>query len=147
MGYTVYVWTGEYVLRDFKSWGRELYLFPSCRVAVDVKRNQVSRPYVLDAYVHPFLPSKQAVPKQGICTGFTTVKAKERAERIIKRIELGLNVLLFGYHADCHPFHELSMHMFNKFRITPDHPKLKSGEVRITNEWSERWFRIHGREW
>jgi len=151
--YVVYKHTGEYALKDY--YGR-IYLFPDCRVAVSTVAPL--RPFVLDRYKHPFLEGDGQ--GQLICMRGFLPPRTFNAANVIRTLEEGIHALLYGYsprrrngyHSldrtlkyvsgpESDPsedeFFTLVGHMrvihFDDLRVPPDHPKLASGEVAITN--------------
>lgn len=151
--YVVYKRTGEYALRDY--YGR-VYLFPDCRVAVSTVAPL--RPFVLDRYKHPFLEGY--AEGQPICMRGFKPPRTFNAANVIRVIEAGIHALLYGYSPrrrnGYHSLERTLKHVgglefdayedefitlarrtwvvhFDDYRVPPDHPKLASGEVAITN--------------
>lgn len=132
---TVYVKIGSYVLRAEDS---RLYLFPQCKVGVSADNlRRVSEPFVIDKYKHPFLGYNDT--DQDICIRGAIKKGKTLGENIINHLEAGINALLTGYSNKSRPYYFLSdgdedRISFKKRRINENHPLLKNGKVKITNE-------------
>ncbi len=151
--YVVYKRTGEYALRDY--YGR-VYLFPDCRVAVSTV--VPLRPFVLERYKHPFLEGY--AEGQPICMRGFLPPRTFNAANVIRVIEEGIHALLYGYSPRRrNGYHSLDRTLkrvsepdsdayqdefitlagrmrvihFDDLRVPPDHPKLASGEVAITN--------------
>lgn len=135
--YTVYVHTGEYVLKDWKDYRHKLYKFPSCRVGVTVTPHEVSAPFVLDPYKHPSLEGDM-VSGQRICLAGAPLPGRTLGEKICERIELAINVMLGGYTPDCRPNRQLSDPIFDDYEISPNDRGLRSGKYFITNEFRGR---------
>ncbi len=150
--YIIYKRTGEYALKDF--YGR-LYLFPDCRVAVSTYS---LKPFVMERYKHPFLQWYDS--GQEICLKNFVVPREITPENIIKALEEGINAILYGYSGRRrNGYHSLDLEgggfiemefeeiddplfprrrtmkrvVFDDYRIPDDHPKIVSGEVKITN--------------
>lgn len=150
--YIIYKHTGEYALRDF--YGR-LYLFPDCRVAVSTYS---LKPFVIERYKHPFLQWHDS--GQEICLKDFITPREITAENIIRALEEGINAMLYGYSGrKRNGYHSLDREgssliemefeeiddplfprrrvmkrvNFDDYRIPNDHPKITSGEVKITN--------------
>lgn len=132
--YMVYKRTGEYALMAYD--GR-LYLFADCRVAVPTFGPL--RPVVLEKYKHPFLFAHDRC--QQICMRDWDQPARFSAPAAISTIEEGVNSLLYGYNYrrrnGYHSLDRITQHFrsvdFDDLRIPDDHPKIASGEVRVTN--------------
>ncbi len=150
--YIIYKRTGEYALKDF--YGR-LYLFPDCRVAVSTYS---LKPFVMERYKHPFLQWHDS--GQEICLRNFVVPREITSESIIKALEEGINAILYGYSGRRrNGYHSLDAEasgfigmefeeiddplfprrktmrrvVFDDYRIPNDHPKIVSGEVKVTN--------------
>ena len=123
-----------YALKDFNG---DIYLFEGCRVAACG-----GSPHVMEYYKHPFLSSHRDMAQ--ICIGHAQIIGDTRAERITQSIETGINVLLYGYfrHDGFGGYHSLNGRIqhgnyevrFSDFKVSRDHPRIKSGEVIITND-------------
>jgi hypothetical protein len=159
--YLIYKHTGEYALKDF--YGR-IYLFPDCRVGVSTMVSL--KPFVIDAYKHPFLEGHDSA--QEICLRHFTPPRVFTAATVINALEEGLNTLLYGYSSrrrnGYHSLDRLTRHArtvdlddymmldhedyavirtrrvrtvdFDDYRVPRDHPKIASGEVAITNNYT-----------
>lgn len=159
--YVIYKRTGEYALKDF--YGR-IYLFPDCRVAVSTV--MPSRPFVMETYKHPFLEGFDAgqqvclrdfVPSKV----FTAASVITRLEEGINALLYGYSSRRRnGYHSlDRATQHirvmdsdqDMSLEFedgplglrrsvssvhFDDCRVPRDHPKIASGEVEITNDYT-----------
>jgi hypothetical protein len=134
--YIFYVRTGQYVLKDFDDRRRSLYYFDPCRIGTRVRGDTTSRPFIIDRYTHPF--TKYDDPNQSICIGDAPDPRGDLYQRIIKRLDTGMEVVLRGYYRGCSPYRLLSNPEFSDQRISPNHPKLQSGEWVITNEVTGR---------
>jgi hypothetical protein len=135
--YLTYVKLKEYALKDFD--GR-IYLFPPCRVGTCVTLSgEVHEPIVVDRYKHPFLESY--AQKQKICIVDFELKGDTIGKRIISAIEQGISTLLYGYYSrDFIGYRYLDGTTrrgpeisFSEYRISEDDPRIKSGEITITN--------------
>jgi hypothetical protein len=129
-GYLTYVKLKEYALKDFD--GR-IYLFPPCRVGTYVTfSGEVSKPIVVDRYMHPFLEGY--AQKKTICIVNFKLEGNTVGKRIISAIEQGISTLLYGYYSrnDFQGYHRLDG-SFDEYRISEDDPRIKSGEITITN--------------
>jgi len=134
----IYLKVGEYALRDFDG---KVYRFPPCKVGVTYDS---SSPFVLDKYKHPFLKSHEK--EQKICIGNQSIGGETEAEAIIRGLEIGVNTLLYGYFGSLKPYHTLDGKVhhgsyeieFNDYLISNNHPDIKSGKLRITNDISMR---------
>ena len=142
--YTAYIKTGEYALRDFS--GR-VYLFPSCKVGTHIEGDYGSlicyHPKIIERYKHPFLP--QNCENQNICIRNREYEGKIGAKRITGALEAGKDTLLFGYFNKSdfngylylngirrnHPYSDVN---FDNYLISEDDPRIKSGEIIITND-------------
>jgi hypothetical protein len=138
-GYLAYVKIKEYALEDFED-GR-IYLFPPCRVGTYVTfSGEVNQPIVVDRYKHPFL--KDYAPEQMICIMKFKLEGNTLSKRVINAIEQGISTLLYGYYPRDHVGYRRlngrsdSGHApmsFSEYEISKDDPKIKSGEIAITN--------------
>jgi hypothetical protein len=130
-GYWVYVHTGEYALKDFNG---KLYLFGDCRVGVNT--NQLDVPHVIDQYSHPFLRDYR-MSYQSICIKDRNLSNTFSAGNLIRSLQTGLNTILYGYvkSEGFHPYHRFEMDEFKSHLVTRNHPKIKSGEVEIKNDF------------
>ncbi|MFP3868239.1 MAG: hypothetical protein ACLFUU_08770 [Desulfobacteraceae bacterium] len=133
--YIIFKHTGEYVLKDY--YGR-LYLFPDCRVAVSTVAGL--QPLVLERYKHPFLFGYAAGQK--ICTGDYEGTKNFTGENVIQALEEGITALYYGYNSrrrnGYHSLDRITQHVrtvdFDDYRISPDHPKIVSGQVEVKNQ-------------
>jgi hypothetical protein len=132
--YLTYVKLKEYALKDFD--GR-IYLFPPCRVGTCVTfSGEVHKPIVVDRYKHPFL--EDYAQKQTICIVNFELKGNTAGKRVISAIEQGISTLLYGYYSsnNFRGYHRLDgsgMISFSEYEISKDDPRIKSGEIAITN--------------
>lgn len=159
--YIIYKHTGEYALKDY--YGR-IYLFPDCRVAVSTIRSLM--PLVIDIYKHPFLEGHDSGQEiclrdfnpPRVFNAANVIKALEEG---INSLLYGYSRRRRnGYHSldriptnspradfddSIMPEHEsglvtLAKHVrtvnFDDYRIPKDHPKIASGQVEITNEYT-----------
>ncbi|MEM4641097.1 MAG: hypothetical protein QXW65_01085 [Candidatus Pacearchaeota archaeon] len=129
-GHTVYLKIEKYALRDFDG---KVYLFPACKVGVHIDYQNLYGPLVLGNYEHPFL--KYQKNDQKICIGNAKIEGNTKAERIKNMLEIGKNVLLYGYFNDSKEFKPY--HRLNKFphrEISENDPQIKSGKIKITND-------------
>jgi len=159
--YLIYKHTGEYALRDF--YGR-IYLFPDCRVGVSTAGSL--RPVVIDTYKHPFLEgydSGQAICLRDfspprVFTAADVIKALEEGinallysyssrrrngyhslDRITRHVETDdFDDLVVPEHGDdpLIPRRRVRVVTFDDYRISKDHPKIVSGQVQITNDYT-----------
>lgn len=159
--YLVYRRTGEYALKDF--YGR-IYLFPDCRVAVSTI--VPLRPFVIDAYKHPFLEGYDS--GQPICLRHFSPPREFGAANVIRALEEGISALLYGYSSrrrnGYHSLEQTTKRVwsvdsndaivldydfdplgptryvrrvsFEDYCIPPDHPKIVSGQVQVTNSYT-----------
>ncbi len=157
--YLIYKHTGEYALKDY--YGR-IYLFPDCRVAVSTIGSL--RPLVIETYKHPFLEGHDS--GQEICMRDFSPPRVFNAANVIKALEEGINALLYGYSSRRrNGYHSLDRvtrnvlmedhimreHVddpliprrsrvciidFDDYRVSRDHPKIASGQVAVTNEYT-----------
>ena len=157
--YLIYKHTGEYALKDY--YGR-IYLFPDCRVAVSTIGSL--RPLVIDHYKHPFLEGHDS--GQEICMRDFSPPRVFNSANVIKALEEGINALLYGYSSRRrNGYHSLDRvtrnvllgdHImqenvddpliprrsrvciidFDDYRVSRDHPKIASGQVAVTNEYT-----------
>jgi|GEM_PF-370054 len=152
--YLVYKHTGEYALQDY--YGR-FYLFPDCRVGVTTI--MPLKPIVVDSYKHPFLEGHAS--GQVICMRHFKPPRVFSAENIINTLEEGINTLLYGYSSrrrnGYHSLDQITRNVqtveledwvddpifpgrfmqivsFDDYRVPPDHPKIGSGQVIVTNQ-------------
>jgi len=138
----VYKRLPEYVLKDFDG---ELYLFPGCRVGGYF--HNPNEPKVVErGYKHPFVSGGSSFDR--VCTGVVHVEGRNNLDKTIDAIEKGTVALLYGYFnkyffdSGAHGMRDLRGNLngsytgvnFRDYRITRDHPKLKSGAVQITND-------------
>jgi hypothetical protein len=159
--YVIYKHIGEYALRDF--YGRT-YLFPDCRVAVSTIAPL--KPFVMERYKHPFLEgydSRQEICMRGFNPPnlFTAAAAINALEEGINALLYGYSSRRRnGYHSlDRITKHRRTvdfedytlpdptdypvirnrhvLHVdFDDYRIPHDHPKIASGQVEITNNYT-----------
>jgi len=159
--YLIYKRTGEYALKDF--YGR-LYLFPDCRVAVSAVIP--SRPFVIETYKHPFLEGFDAgqqiclrdftPPK--VFTAASVIKALEeginallygyssrrrngyhsldRATQHIRGTDLDEEITSEFEEGPLGRRRRVPSVHFDDCRVPRDHPKIASGEVEITNDYT-----------
>lgn len=159
--YCVYKRTGEYALQDY--YGR-VYLFPDCRVAVSSLLPL--KPFVMESYKHPFLEgydSGQEIclrgyTSPGAFSAAAIIHALEEGmnallygysprrrngyhslERIANRIgSLGLGDSPIVGPTDypvVRKTHILDVD-FDDYRVPGNHPKIASGQVPVTNEYT-----------
>ncbi|MEM5868814.1 MAG: hypothetical protein QXL09_02590 [Candidatus Aenigmatarchaeota archaeon] len=131
-GYTVYIKIDEeYALRDFDG---KIYLFPPCKVAVNVNASGFSKPFVLGKYSHPFIKYFDQLD-QPICIGNAEIRGNTKAEKIKNALEIGKNVLLYGYINSSGNFRpHFYLNKFSSNLISEKDPRIKSGKVKITND-------------
>lgn len=159
--YLIYKHTGEFALKDF--YGR-LYLFPDCRVAVSTI--PPFKPFVIDLYKHPFLEGYEARQEiclrhfnpPRVFTAANVIKALEEG---LNAFLYGYSSRRRnGYHS----LDRITTHLwtvdsddplppdygdypvirtrrvrpidFEDYRIPRDHPKIASGQVAITNNYT-----------
>lgn len=157
--YLIYKRTGEYALKDF--YGR-LYLFPDCRVAVSTV--PPLRPIVMERYKHPFLEGHEAgqpICLRGLAPvrPFSPANVIRSLEEGIDALLYGYSSRRRnGYHsldrlgrreeaadpdraASAEPVTDplipprpMWRQDFEDYRISPDHPKIASGQVPVTND-------------
>lgn len=159
--YLIYKHTGEYALKDF--YGR-LYLFPDCRVAVSTI--PPFKPFVIDTYKHPFLEghdSRQEICLRHFSPPrvFTAANVINALEEGLNALLYGYSSRRRnGYHS----LDRVTMHLrtvnfeddimpepgdypvirtrrvrtvdFDDYRVPKDHPKIASGQVAITNNYT-----------
>ena len=128
--YKVYVHTGEYALKDFDG---DIYLFPDCKVGVYI--SNLTSPLVFDKYKHPFLNDEDK--DQFICIRHGSLSSNFTAENIINSLQTALNTIFYGYtnSGDFGGYNSLKNSMFQEYKISRDHPRIKSGEVEIKNDF------------
>ena len=98
-------------------------------------------PVVIEYYKHPFLFGHDSWQK--LCMRRTQSYNLFTAENAINALEEGINSLLYGYdHRRRNGYHSLDrlpmpggLINFDDYRVQKDHPKIVSGEVRITNDF------------
>ena len=159
--YLIYRRTGEYALKDF--FGRT-YLFPDCRVAVSTI--VPLKPVVLDTYKHPFLEGHDAgqpICLRGSSPPrvFTASNVINALQEGINALLYGYSSRRRnGYHSldrtasyvgtidpddDITAEHEdypvISTSRarpinFDDYRVSSDHPKIASGQVPVTNDYT-----------
>jgi len=159
--YVIYRHTGEYALKDY--YGR-MYLFPDCRVAVSTI--VPLKPVVVDTYKHPFLEGHDAgqpICLRGFNSPkvFTAANVINALQEGINALLYGYSSRRRnGYHSldritklartvdvddDILPDHEdypviSTRHArpvnFDDYRVSSDHPKIASGQVEITNNYT-----------
>jgi len=134
--YLVYVKLKEYALQDFDG---QIYLFPPCKVGTYVSLTEISNPIVIDKYKHPFL--RDYASNQRICIKDFEIKGDTLGEKIISVLEQGISTLLYGYFStDFEGYRYLNGKdrygptlSFDEYKIKEDDPRIKSGEIIITN--------------
>jgi hypothetical protein len=159
--YLIYRRTGEYALKDF--FGRT-YLFPDCRVAVSTI--VPLKPVVLDTYKHPFLEGHDAgqpiclrgsspprvftasnvinALQEGINAllyGYSSRRRNgyhslDRTARYVGTIDPDDDIT--AEHED-YPVISTSRARpinFDDYRVSSDHPKIASGQVPVTNDYT-----------
>ncbi|MCI0528506.1 MAG: hypothetical protein L0Y56_13790, partial [Nitrospira sp.] len=153
--------TGEYALKDF--YGR-LYLFPDCRVGVSTV--MPSRPFVIETYKHPFLEGHDSgqhiclrdfMPPK-VFTAASVIKALEeginallygyssrrrngyqsldRATQHVRVTDSDQDMTLEFEEGTLGPRRRVPTVHFDDCRIPRDNPKIASGEVAITNDYT-----------
>ncbi|MEJ2670976.1 MAG: hypothetical protein P8168_02005 [Deltaproteobacteria bacterium] len=135
--YVIYKRTGAFALKDF--YGR-LYLFPDCRVAISTAGRL--KPVVLERYKHPFL--HRYAPRQKICLRHFNAPQTFTAAGAITALEEGVNALFYGYNCrrrnGYHSLDRLPQEArlvdFEDYRITPEHPKIATGQVEVKNAYA-----------
>ena len=159
--YVIYKHTGEYALKDF--FGR-IYLFPDCRVAVSTI--VPLKPVVLDTYKHPFLEgydSGQPICLRGysppkVFTAANVINALQegmnallyghssrrrngyhsldRITRYVGTVDLDDDIMP---EIEDYPVistrHARTVN-FDDYRVSREHPKIASGQVEITNNYT-----------
>ena len=159
--YLIYKHTGEYALKDF--YGR-FYLFPDCRVAVSTI--PPFKPFVIDTYKHPFLEghdSRQEICLRHFNPPrvFTTANVINALKEGLNTLLYGYSSRRRnGYHS----LDRITAHLrtvdsddyimpepgdyplirtrqvrtvnFEDYRVPRDHPKIASGQVEITNNYT-----------
>ncbi|MGH7774025.1 MAG: hypothetical protein ACREQA_17515 [Candidatus Binatia bacterium] len=159
--YVIYKLTGEYALKDF--FGR-IYLFPDCRVAVSTI--VPLKPVVLDTYKHPFLEgydSGQPICLRGysppkVFTAANVINALQegmnallyghssrrrngyhsldRITRYVGTVDLDDDIMP---EIEDYPVistrHARTVN-FDDYRVSREHPKIASGQVEITNNYT-----------
>ena len=159
--YFVYKRTGEYALKDY--YGR-LYLFPDCRVVVCTHLSQ--KPVVMENYKHPFLEAHDAgqeiclrgFTSPAVFSGSAMIRALEEGINALlygyssrrrngynnlERMPNRLGSLGFGDSPLVGPTdypvirkaHLLDVD-FDDYRVSKDHPKIASGQVEVTNDFT-----------
>lgn len=158
--YIIYKHTGEYALQDY--YGRN-YLFPDCRVGVSTI--VPLKPVVLDTYKHPFLEgcdSRQPICLRGYSPPkvFTAANAINALQEGMNALLYGYSSRRRnGYHSldrttryvgtidsddsiipeEDYPVistRYVRTVNFDDYRVTSDHPKIASGQVEITNNYT-----------
>ena len=159
--YLIYKHTGEYALKDF--YGR-IYLFPDCKVAVSTIIPL--RPLVIDTYKHPFLEehdSGQHICLRHFSaarefTGANAIKALEEGinallygyssrrrngyhslDRITAPVRtVDVDDYIMPDHGDYPVVRTRQVRTldFDEYRVPRDHPKIGSGQVEITNNYT-----------
>ena len=134
----IFSWTPQYVLKNAVG---ELFLFPHAKVGVGLAlidgTPSFSRPYVINAYSHPFLPGH--TPRQNICTGTAHPNASlTTVDGGVESLLIGQNILLRGYivhgRTSRAPYHKLTRENFAHHVISRTDPRLVSGALIVTNE-------------
>ena len=159
--YLVFKRTGEYALKDY--YGR-FYLFPDCRVAVSTL--VPLKPFVMENYKHPFLEAYDSgqdiclrgFTSPGVFSGSGMIRALEEGINALlygyssrrrngyhnlERMPNRLGSLGFGDSPIVGPMdypiirkgHILDVD-FEDYRVPNDHPKIASGQVEITNDFT-----------
>jgi hypothetical protein len=159
--YLIHKQTGEYALKDF--YGR-LYLFPDCRVAVSTGMS--SRPFIIERYKHPFLegfdPGQQICVRDfilpNVFTGASVIKALEeginallygyssrrrngyhsldRATRHMRGTDVNEEAMSEFEEGPLGHRRRVPAVHFDDCRVPRDHPKITSGDVAVTNDYT-----------
>jgi len=159
--YVIYRQTGEYALKDY--YGRT-YLFPDCRVAVSTI--VPLKPVVLDMYKHPFLEAHDAgqpiclrgfnPPKvftaanvinalqegiNALLYGYSSRRRNgyhglDRITRYVGTVDLDDDILPENEDYPVISTRHARPVNFDDYRVSIDHPKIASGHVEITNNYT-----------
>ncbi len=135
--HTLYIKVPEYALVNKN---KEIFLFPSARIAtyLSLTKSGFSStvPRILEKYTHPFLSGDYA--GQNICIGDYKFNSKAYSlERAVENLSIGKQIILEGYKVGSKtmtPYRDLHRDNADFELIEANHPKLKNGEVKITNQ-------------
>jgi hypothetical protein len=159
--YLIYKHTGEFALRDFYD---RIYLFPDCRVGVSTI--VPLRPAVIDSYKHPFLEGyergqpiclRSFLPPRDFTARNVIVALEEGMNALLYGYSgrrrngyhsldrttrhLGIEDVdddIVPEHGDdpLIPKRHVLAVTFDDYRISRDHPKIVSGHVEVTNNYT-----------
>jgi hypothetical protein len=121
--YYVYITTPEYVLRSPHN-SNDYYKFGRAKIGVEIEMHgnnsvEIMEPYVMNNYMHPFLPGHSTLQK--ICMGQYKTDSARRlppGQAVLTILTKAQENLMLGYKTGGNPHHALNDSTFRAYKIT-----------------------------